>query len=225
MLGAVKALIKGMPVIGPHLLDLRRGSFTGSVDYWERRYSAGGNSGFGSYGRLAEYKADFLNRFVTAHEISSVIEHGCGDGAQLELANYPTYIGIDISPTALAMCKERFAEDGSKHFLQPDAVPEGTKADLAISLDVIYHLVEDSVFEAYMRQMLQSAGRFAIIYSSNMDREWPERHIRHRQFTRWIAQNKPEWSVRAVSENPYPYDPADEANTSFADFYVFGRSS
>jgi SAM-dependent methyltransferase len=225
MLGADKALIRGVPVIGPQLLDLRRGSFNGSFDYWERRYSTGGNSGFGSYGRLAEYKADFLNRFVEAHEISSVIEYGSGDGAQLELAKYPTYTGIDISPKAVEMCKARFAEDSSKHFLQSNAVPEGTKADLAISLDVVYHLVENSVFDVYMRQMLDSAQRFAIIYSSNMDRDWPERHIRHRQFTRWIAQNRPEWKLQSVSENPYPYDPADEPNTSFADFYVFGHSS
>ncbi len=224
MLKVVKALVKGTPVIGTRLIDLRRGRFTDAGDYWERRYSAGGNSGFGSYGRLAEFKAGFLNRFVEEHQISSVIEYGSGDGAQLELANYPSYTGVDISTKAVELCRARFAEDSSKRFLQTDAVPEGLEADLAISLDVIYHLTEDSAFEAYMRQMLDSAQRFVIIYSSNMDLNWPERHVRHRQFTRWITQNSPQWNLHSVSENLYPYDPADEPNTSFANFYVFGRS-
>jgi hypothetical protein len=39
--------------------------------------------------------------------------------------------------------------------------------DLELSLDVIYHLVEDEVFDAYMRSLFAHAGRFVVIYSSN----------------------------------------------------------
>lgn len=222
---AVKALIKNVPVIGSQLVNLHQGPFSNSGDYWERRYQAGGNSGFGSYGRLAEFKANFLNQFVEKHQVSSVIEYGSGDGAQLTLARYPRYTGIDISLKAVEMCRTLFASDASKSFFHTDAVPEGTTGDLAISIDVIYHLVEDSVFEVYMRQMLDAAQRFAIVYSSNMDRNWPKKHVRHRKFTRWIAQNRPEWSLQSVCKNPYAFDSADERNTSFADFYVFARSA
>lgn len=38
------------------------------------------------------------NDFVRARGIDSVIEFGCGDGAQLALAEYPAYGGIDVSP-------------------------------------------------------------------------------------------------------------------------------
>ena len=55
-----------------------------SMDYWNERYSSGGNSGTGSYGELAFYKADFINKFIDANQILSVVEFGCGDGNQLK---------------------------------------------------------------------------------------------------------------------------------------------
>ena len=53
--------------------------FSGSLSYWEERYSTGGNSGVGSYGKFAEFKATTLNEFVAKHNLRSVIEFGCGD--------------------------------------------------------------------------------------------------------------------------------------------------
>jgi hypothetical protein len=77
------------------------------------------------------------------------------------------------------------------------------------------------VFDAYMRRLFESARRFVIVYSSNMDQDWPRKHVRHRQFTRWVEQNKPDWYLQSTLKNAYPYDPADPDQTSFADFYVF----
>lgn len=223
MLGTLKAIVKAVPVLGPWLVRLRGApaGFKTSSDYWDRRYRAGGTSGAGSYDRLAEFKADFLNRFVAEHQIGSVIEFGSGDGAQLQRARYPSYLGVDISATAVARCRALFADDATKRFLQPDAVPPGTTAELALSLDVIYHLVEDPVFEAYMRQLFGAAVRFVIIYSSDMDQAWTAEHVRHRRFTQWVAQNMPGWRLQATIKNAYPYDAADPDRTSFADFHVF----
>jgi len=68
-------------------------TFTSSEDYWEQRYAEGGDSGVGSYGKFREFQASFLNDFVARNGIRTVIELGCGDGSQLELAEYPTYTG------------------------------------------------------------------------------------------------------------------------------------
>jgi Methyltransferase domain len=224
MLNTVKSLIKNTPVIGPTLDHLRGKSFKNSAQYWDQRYKTGGNSGAGSYSRLAEFKADVLNRFVKERQVSSVIEYGSGDGAQLKLARYPSYTGVDISAKAVEMCRAIFANDPSKRFLQSDAVPPGTMADLSLSLDVIYHLVEDSTFHAYMRSLFGSARRFVIVYSSNMEFDWPCKHVRHRQFTTWVVQNKPEWCLHSTIKNAYPWDPVDPEHTSFADFHIFVRS-
>ena len=79
--------------------------FKGSEVYWESRYRSGGNSGPGSFGELAGFKADVLNAFICSEGIKSVIEFGCGDGHQLSLARYPRYLGIDVSRFAIARCK------------------------------------------------------------------------------------------------------------------------
>jgi hypothetical protein len=227
MLKVKKAWTKRIPLIGPFLFQLHQGEdeFKNSTDYWKERYKSGGNSGPGSYNRLAEFKAKFLNGFVERHRVISVIEYGSGDGAQLKLARYPAYTGVDVSPEAIERCRAIFREDTSKHFLQLDSVPPGTTADLALSLDVIFHLVEDAVFDVYMRQLFESAQRFVIIYSSNMNQSWPAKHVRHRQFTSWVELNKPDWQLHSTFKNAYPYDPANPDRTSFADFYVFSLQS
>lgn len=196
--------------------------FKGSSDYWEKRYQRGGNSGAGSYNRLAQFKAAFLNRFVDEHQIRTVIEFGCGDGAQLSLARYQEYLGIDVSPTAITLCRERFAGDPDKRF-ELAGINPGIH-DLALSLDVIYHLVEDVVFETYMHSLFAAAGLYVIVYSSNSLENNPEPHVKHRKFTDWVEEHCPQWQLTQCKRNPYPYDPRDPYATSFADFYVFART-
>jgi hypothetical protein len=150
-----------------------------------------------------------------------VVEYGCGDGAQLKLAKYPLYTGIDVSVTAVERCRRLFSGDPSKKFLNSDARTSKITADLALSLDVVYHLVEDPVFDTYMRRLFDSAASFVIIYSSNVEEAWSGSHVRHRQFTRWIDQNKPDWRLVSILKNAYPYDDKNPAGTSFADFYIF----
>lgn len=198
-------------------------SFRTSGEYWERRYASGGNSGSGSYGRLAQFKADFLNTFVIEHSIGSVIELGSGDGAQLELANYPHYVGIDISPTAVAQARQRFGHNTSISFLHTSEVTLETRAEMALSLDVIYHLVEDDAFEAYMNQLFAVADQWVIIYASDKDEQSRAPHVRHRKFTNWIMQNRVDAELVSRVANPFPFDPEDPSNTSFADFFVYKK--
>ena len=139
--------------------------FPGSHEYWEERYAAGGTSGRGSSGELASYKAKFLNEFVQERGITSVIEFGCGDGSQLSLTPYPKYIGLDVARTAIELCSNRFREDRRKSFFLYDPAAfvdrhDIFRAELALSLDVIYHLTEDTVFESYMRHLFGAAEQF-----------------------------------------------------------------
>jgi SAM-dependent methyltransferase len=192
-----------------------------SGDYWELRYRAGGTSGMGSAGRLARFKAGVINRFIAANGIRDVIDLGCGDASQLALLELPAdYVGVDVSPTALARCATRFPD---RRFVTPDALRTVSPAELTLSLDVIYHLVEDHVFTATMRTLFAWATRFVVIYASNMDADWPAAHVRHRRFTDHIAATEPEWRLLAHLPNPYPYDPACPDDTSFADFFIYSR--
>lgn len=194
-----------------------------SARYWQNRYQQGGDSGPGSLGKLGQYKADFINQFVDQHKITSVIEFGCDDGNQVSLANYPNYLGFDISKDAIMLCRKRFPQDPAKKFGLISEYSTET-AELALSLDVIYHLVEDSVFNEYMDRLFQAARRYVIIYSSNF--EPPTRdvaaHVRHRCFTDWISANVPDWHLIQHVPNPYPYH-GDHDQGSSADFFVYDR--
>jgi SAM-dependent methyltransferase len=206
----------------------RARQFKTSDTYWETRYAKGGDSGTGSYGRLSEFKAELLNAFVESNAVKSVIEFGCGDGNQLTLANYPQYIGLDVSLTIIQSTSARFSVDDTKSFFFIDtrAFVDNAglfKAELSLSLDVIYHLVEDSIFEAYMDALFGAGTRYVIVYSSNKD-EQSAPHVRHREFTKWVEQNKKDWVLKEKIENRFPYDPASPHETSLADFYVFERA-
>ena len=83
--------------------------------YWQERYCTDGNSGAGSYGLLAECKAEVINEYIN-NNIKSVIESGCGDGSQLKLMNYKKYMGSDVARSAIDICCSIFKNDDSKSF-------------------------------------------------------------------------------------------------------------
>jgi hypothetical protein len=200
-----------------------------SKEYWQNRYVGGGNSGAGSYGRLAKYKATFLNEFVSENSIQSVIEFGSGDGNQLTLAEYPAYLGLDVSVESIEQCLRLFSTDVSKSFMlyEPTTYhdPQGfVGADLSLSLDVIFHLVEDGVFEKYIHDLFNSARRFVIIYASNRNDYNPNiPHLKHRKFTSYIDKKISGWSLKTSVENDYPFDPNDPDETSYSDFYIYEK--
>jgi SAM-dependent methyltransferase len=176
----------------------------------------------GSAGRLARFKADTINLFIAVNGIRSVIDIGCGDASQLALLEVPAnYVGVDVSPVALARCAARFPD---RRFVTPDDLCTVSPAELTLSLDVIYHLIEDSVFATTMRTLFSRATRFVVIYASNVDAAWPSAHVRHRRFTDYVTATEPEWRLLAHLPNPYLYDPAHPDETSFADFFIYGRS-
>ena len=227
-------LVKRTPMIGPLARSIaraplverlrRRLGFQGSAAYWDARYRAGGTSGAGSYGRLASFKAEVLNEFVRSRGIRSVVEFGCGDGAQLALGDYPDYVGIDVSPVAVGLCAEKFDGDATKRFYLADKLPvDFGLFDLALSLDVIYHLVEDAAFNRYMRGVFDHAGRHVVIYASDRDAAGPSPHVRHRAFTPWVRVHRPDWRYAGKVPNRYPFDAADPDETSFADFHFFEK--
>jgi hypothetical protein len=192
--------------------------------YWEDRYNLKGTSGAGSIGRLAKFKANVLNEFVWKNDISSIIEFGFGDGNQLMLADYPNYIGFDVSSSAVNMCRRKFEADRSKFFFNSSDF-SSQKAQLTISLDVVYHLIEDKNFHKYMSDLFNVSQKYVIIYSSNYDDpcHWVP-HQRHRRFTDWIETNRPDFRLTYKLQNIYPYKKKDQTTTSLADFYFFNKN-
>ena len=221
--GAIRQVLTKTPYLW-RFRDLFMPPFPGVAEYWEERYRSGGNSGAGSYGHLAEFKAAFLNQFVADNNVDTIIEFGCGDGAQLYLAQYNKYIGCDVSPQAVQMCIEKFRQDKSKSFFLLDTSCFLDNlgvfcADLGLSLDVVYHLVEDFVFESYMQLLFACARRFVIIYSSNHDEIIPRTHVRHRKFTDYVEAHFPGWLLIDRVKQQFPL--SGDQQGSWADFFIY----
>jgi SAM-dependent methyltransferase len=189
--------------------------------FWQERYANGGTSGPGSYGALAQGKAEFLNAFVAEQGVRSIIEFGCGDGNQLSLAQYPNYVGLDVSRAAVERCKGAFANDITKSFFLYDGecfVDHARifTADAAVSLDVIYHLVEDSIYHAYMAHLFGAGQRYIIIYSTNGIIRDDAPHVQHRLFSAWVDRNCPQWRLARVVTGP-------GEGSRRADFFIYER--
>jgi hypothetical protein len=218
----IKEIIRPLPGVRQISLLRQRIAYSDSANYWEGSYAQGGTSGNGSYGALAEDKSRYLNELVRERAVRSVIEFGCGDGNQLSMAEYPSYIGLDVSRTAIGLCQRRFSHDPAKSFFLYDGSCFTDRAgvftaDLTLSLDVLYHLTEDAVFETYLRHLFAAAGKLVLIYSTNMELGGTAPHVRHRRFTPWVEVNCPGWSLADVRHG-LSTDPAR------ADFFRYERS-
>lgn len=186
--------------------------------YWDRRYRDGRTSGAGSEGDEGAYKAMYVNEFMRDHDIVSVIDWGCGDGqvlGQLELRNpWRAYTGIDVSPTIIERMRQRYRE---LEFMNAEEACKGQySADLALSMDVLFHLPDDGDYFTYLDHLFDSAEKYVLVYSTNYAGGRTARHVFRREFTPDIAGRFPDWELRTV-ETPL--------REGLASFFVYEKVS
>ena len=177
-----------------------------SKDYWENRYKQGKNSGTGSRGVLADYKASIVNQLIKEHSIQSVLDFGCGDGYQANLIKCPSYVGVDVSGKALELCSSL---PGKTFKLRPTE-----KAELTLSLDVIFHLTEDKDYNRYIKELFDYSTNLVIIYSTNLKYPGAVPHMRHRRFS---EREPPHFTLIQYIPNKYP-------SLTNSDFYVYQKN-
>lgn len=198
------------------------------VKYWQDRYAGKGNSGCGSRGVLAEFKAGVIDAFVTDAEVRSVLELGCGDGSQFvkykTLGVTTSYLGLDVSPVAVTACKAQLLRAPRPRvvFAEYDGrSPVPSTAEMAMSMEVIFHLTDDPVYDAYMTNLFNAATRFVVIYSSAMENpDIGAAWVRHRDFRAHPATKG--WDLFEVVPNIRPYPQFKDG--SFSQFYFYRKS-
>lgn len=179
-----------------------------SAEYWRKRYESGGNSGAGSYGALADFKAAALNEFVAQEKIKSAIEYGSGDGNQLSLLHISEYIGLDVSARVIEVLRARYIGDLSKSFKEynPDnfVADYSTVAEIALSMDVILHLTEDERYEKYMNNLILSSSKYLGIFNTATDVQLEKmaEHNRYRDHRNWLERYAPQFKELHVALTP-----------------------
>jgi SAM-dependent methyltransferase len=165
--------------------------------YWETRYAKGLDSGAGSRGEWAQLKADYVNDLIARERVTSVIDWGCGDGAQaVLLTNRAAYTGVDVSDTALRLARRRRSHGA---FRRPEEAV-GLRADMALSMDVIYHLPDEDPFLDYLTQVFTSANRLVCVHCTDEERRTAAPHWRGREWTSVVRALWPWWKL--VEETP-----------------------
>lgn len=147
--------------------------------YWDARYRKGGFSGAGSRGEEAVQKVAYIQHIITTYRVRSVLDLGCGDGAIAAELRVPTYIGHDVSPTAVNACKALMPY----HQFTTELPPESVTFDMTMSVDVMFHLVDPEDFRAHRAALFSRSHKLVLIYATDHD-ERGAPHVLHRAWTR-----------------------------------------
>lgn len=169
--------------------------FKSSKDYWEKWHKKNLKLQDFEINSQLENKIKYLNSWIDQYNIDSIIDFGCGTSPYIENLKCKNYLGVDVSETAIKVCQNKFKNDPSKRFnLMNKRIEE--KSIMTVSLDVVYYLVEDNVFNQYMLNLFNSSNRFVIIYSTNYN-HYNELipYIKHRQITDWVKKHKKEFAM------------------------------
>ena len=169
-----------------------------TANFWNERYKSGGNSGTGSYGRAADWKAEYVNNVLLEYNVRSILDFGCGDGNQLSLLNLNgiQYTGLDVSTHILEQNTRKFPQHTFKTF--DPALKD--RADLCLSMEVIFHLMTDEEYNSYMFKLQEAADKLILIFSS-YDENGPKfPHVRHHDFRKDIGAN-----FKLINQKPYPF--------------------
>lgn len=137
-----------------------------SKEIWKNRAA---NSGLGSRGARANYKADYISNFVKENKIDKIIDFGCGDlivAKDIEVGNY---VGVDIVDHKLPP-KEEIKPNSFKVIVSSfDEFDENETSQLVINLDMLYHILENEskYLEDTIETLYNASEEFIIIYAQD----------------------------------------------------------
>ena len=216
--------------------------YANTADYWDERYVRGdarhgysADSGAGSRGKLARWKAKVVNAFVKRNKVHKVVDFGCGDGNQLSLSKYKLYTGLDVSKIAVQRLAQQYAHDWRKRFVWYDgtrsSLTSGTdgsllRSDMTMSMEVIFHLTDADIFQHYMELLFDVSKRFVVILSNSPPVNencvsgvcfTDTSHVRWWSVTSWVDQYRSdEWELVGTLRHKY-------VNEAWSDFYFYAR--
>lgn len=170
--------------------------------YWERRYQDGRTSGAGSEGDAALAKAKMIDEVITGYGLTSVIDWGVGDGVVLgHLKTKVRYLGLDVAPVAIERLRAKYGPRSRTRWFALASEGAHEVRDLALSLDVMFHLVDEADYQLHLAQVFGSATKAVLIHANDHDGGRTARHVLWRKWTPDVARIFPEWAP-ALAPDP-----------------------
>jgi 2-polyprenyl-3-methyl-5-hydroxy-6-metoxy-1,4-benzoquinol methylase len=205
-------------------VSLRAGSFFNAAEYWENRHRKYRDS-LRSVGHVnlseADSQADYevkISHVVAALEGAlgslegkEILDAGCGIGLLTKeiVSSGGSVLGVDHSETAVARARAH-APQARFECLSLDQMPYDAIFDAAVSMDVLFHVVDDTLWEASILRMIAAIkpGGFLFIQESfNMPGEAHFPHLRWRNledYRRVLAEAGAR--ISTVEAYPIPHE-------------------
>lgn len=137
-----------------------------SEGVWGRNVAGAGTSGSGSTLEITrEYRA-YLEEFIKAHRVTSIVDAGCGDWSFSSTIDWAdaSYLGVDVASDVIEAVRKKH-EKGKIAFRVGDITEELPSADLLISKDVLQHL-PNALVQKFIRNNLRR-GKYKWVLLTN----------------------------------------------------------
>jgi SAM-dependent methyltransferase len=107
----------------------------------------GFGSGHGSLPFVTKGYREFLEKFLLANQIKSVLDYGCGDWQFSRFVKWgqAKYIGVDVVAAVVERNNRKFASINVSFRVAPPSYAEIPSADLIVVKDVLQHWETDSI--------------------------------------------------------------------------------
>jgi SAM-dependent methyltransferase len=114
-----------------------------------RENTWGYGSGHGSMPRMTKTYRAYLEGFIAANAITSVIDVGCGDWQSSRLIDWQgaDYLGLDVVPELVERNQREFGAPGVRFEVSPTDLSDLPAADLLITKDVLQHVPNAKISE------------------------------------------------------------------------------
>ena len=200
---------------------------TDPEDFWNTRHRSsdewrsGGDRGLS----IAANRSFYLHRLglivslfdelVFADRLR-LLDAGCGKGWLTDALSTVGHdvTGIDCSPTAIEICRKHrqgtFAEAALHEFSDPAGF------DAAISLDVMFHILDDDVWQRSLRNLaanLRSGGLLVLSDTDVEEQTTSGNYIVYRPFEAYLSALEP-FSAKLVATRHYQF--SENHNTLMA---------
>ena len=159
------------------------------VDHFNQRSLSGNRSGWGSVGVWAELKRSMLWK---AFPFGSMLDIGCGDMVYLSffepfVSNEFCYLGTDGSLDVIRRAKEKCPGHNFRKLMISEMIETNLNHDyeVIVCYDVLFHIVEDSLYDGLMKWLLSSSARALALTYLRVEEEGPRKgHFVIRDFGR-----------------------------------------
>ena len=112
--------------------------------------------------------------------------------------------------------------DKNKQFYLCENFVLNDSYDLAISCDVLYHLIDLKIWKNYLSNLFSYSNKYIIIYASN-DKDYGS-HCLARNFTEYINKKFPTWKLIKKLKTS-KFSDSNNKNTSISDFFIYQKNN